>query len=114
MNGEGPMVLWRCNDASQPSVAADATGQGRTGSVSRAVYTADGGGVTGKAGDRALSFGGTGVMTVPSAAAGAFDAVVAAAGPTTLEAALRDPAGVLRRVVPTHRAAFARMLGLDD
>jgi hypothetical protein len=77
MNGEGPMVLWRFNDAAQPSVAADATGQGRTGSVSRAVYTADGGGVTGKAGDRALSFGGTGVMTVASAAAGAFDAVVA-------------------------------------
>ena len=43
----------------------------------------------------------------------AFDAVVAAAGPSTLEAALRDPAGALRRVVPAHRAAFARMLGLE-
>jgi hypothetical protein len=68
MNGEGPMALWRFNDATQPSVAGDATGQGRAGSVSRASYTADGDGVTGKPGDRAMSFGGSGVMTVPSAA----------------------------------------------
>jgi glycerate kinase len=61
-----------------------------------------------------IAVGGIVEQAAMPALTGAFDAVVAAAGPTTLEAALRDPAGVLRRVVPTHRAAFARMLGLDD
>ncbi|MEN9285361.1 MAG: Glycerate kinase [Verrucomicrobiota bacterium] len=60
-----------------------------------------------------IAVGGIVEQVAMAALTGAFDAVVAAAGPTTLEAALRDPAGALRRVVPAHRAAFARMLGLE-
>lgn len=60
-----------------------------------------------------IAVGGIVEQAAMAALTGAFDAVVAAAGPTTLEAALRDPAGALRRVVPAHRAVFARMLGLE-
>lgn len=61
-----------------------------------------------------IAVGGIAEQAAMAALTGVFDAVVAAAGPATLEAALRDPAGALRRVVTDNRAAFARMLQLGD
>ena len=61
-----------------------------------------------------IAVGGMVEEAAMAALRGAFAAVVAAADQTTLEAALRDPAGALRRAVRSHRADIARILGLKD
>ncbi len=71
--GGGLLGFWNFNNAANPASAADASGNGFSGTVIGAAYTADGGGRTGAAGDRAISFAGTGSMSVAAAAAGAFD-----------------------------------------
>lgn len=75
MNGNGPLGCWRFNDATIPTTAADATGRGLAGTVVNATYTADAGGRTGLPGDRAMSFAGNGVVHIPGAASGSFDAI---------------------------------------
>jgi Lamin Tail Domain/CotH kinase protein/Concanavalin A-like lectin/glucanases superfamily/Chitobiase/beta-hexosaminidase C-terminal domain len=77
LGGNGsPLAWWNFNNASTPTQALDATGHGNTGTVvAGAAFTADAGGRTGLPGDRAMNFPGTGVVTVPSAATGAFDAI---------------------------------------
>ncbi len=72
------IVFYDFNDASNAAAAADQSGNGNTGTIAVATYTADRGGRTGQAGDRALDFGAFNngaVLTVPSAATGAFDSL---------------------------------------
>ncbi|HVR74705.1 MAG TPA: lamin tail domain-containing protein [Planctomycetota bacterium] len=83
-----PLAYWTLDDALDPGIAADSSGNGNDGVVtshfalagrgaaSTPVYTADGGGHTGMPGDRALDFGPRGdgaLLSVPAAARGAFD-----------------------------------------
>jgi len=76
-NGNGPLGYWNFDNSAAPSQAADASGRGLTGTVVNATYSADGGGHTGAAGDRAMNFSGNGVVTIPGANTGAFDAITA-------------------------------------
>jgi hypothetical protein len=72
------IVFYDFNDASNAAAAADQSGNGNNGTIAVATYTADGGGRTGQAGDRALDFGAFNngaVLTVPNAATGAFDSL---------------------------------------
>ena len=71
--GGGLLGFWNFNDASSATSAADASGNGRTGTLTTATYTANAGGRTGVSGDRAMTFGGTGFMGVAAAGTGAFD-----------------------------------------
>ncbi len=80
LNGHGPLGYWNFNDASTPSQAADITNRGLTGSVLNATYTADGGGQTGLAGDRAMNFAGNGVVNITGANSTALDAITTANG----------------------------------
>ncbi|HEX2750714.1 MAG TPA: chitobiase/beta-hexosaminidase C-terminal domain-containing protein [Verrucomicrobiales bacterium] len=80
LNGTGPLGYWNFNDASVPSSAVDATGRGLTGTIVTATYSADAGGRTGLPGDRAMNFGGTGVVRIPGASTGAFDAITSRNG----------------------------------
>ncbi len=73
IGGGGLLGFWNFNDASNAASAADASGNGLTGTLTTATYTANAGGRTGAAGDRAMTFGGTGFMSVSAAASGAFD-----------------------------------------
>ena len=73
IGGGGLLGFWNFNDASNAAAAADASGNGRTGTLTLATYTANAGGRTGVAGDRAMAFGGTGFMSVAAAASGVFD-----------------------------------------
>ena len=75
MNGNGPLGYWNFNSNAVPAQAVDATGRGLTGTVVNATYSADAGGHTGQAGDRAMNFAGTGVVNVTGANSGAFDAI---------------------------------------
>ena len=74
-DGTGPLGFWNFNDATKTTSAADSSGHALTGTVAAATYTADKGGHTGGAGDRAMNFPGTGRITVPGASAGAFDSI---------------------------------------
>ena len=74
-DGTGPLGFWNFNDATTATSAPDASGRGLTGTVVAATYTADRGGHTGQAGDRAMNFQGTGRIMIPGAATGAFDAI---------------------------------------
>jgi hypothetical protein len=79
-NGQGaagPLGWWNFNDASVATTTADASGNNRPGTVTNATYSADGLGRTGQPGDRAMEFAGNGVVTIPAAATGAFDAITA-------------------------------------
>lgn len=70
----GPMGFWDFNSAANANRAEDASGRGHTGTVIGATYTADGGGFSGRPGDRALNFGnGTGRVRIQDAANGVFD-----------------------------------------
>jgi hypothetical protein len=74
------IVYYNFNDASDPAVAVDSSGNGNDGEVIVATYTDDGGGVTGVAGDRAMDFGdhnNGAYVTVPSAADGALNSIAA-------------------------------------
>lgn len=76
-SGDGLLGWWNFDDAAAATRAVDASGQGRDGVVARAVYSAGTLGRSGAAGDRSLIFNGTGVVSFPAAAAGAFDAMAA-------------------------------------
>ncbi len=74
----GPLVgWWAFDDAAAPAQAVDSSGNGRTGTVVNATYTASGQGRSGQAGDRAMLFAGNGAVTIPAAASGAFDGMTA-------------------------------------
>ncbi len=70
---------WDFNDASDPAVALDSSGFNNHGTVSgNAVYTDDGGGFSGEAGDRAMdmgAFNNQARVEIESAANGAFDSI---------------------------------------
>lgn len=70
----GPMGYWDFNSAANASRADDVSGGAHHGTVIGATFTADRGGHSGGAGDRALNFGnGNGRVRVPDAANGVFD-----------------------------------------
>ncbi len=71
--GGGLLGYWNFNDASNPASAADSSGNARAGTLTNAAFTANTGGRTGTAGDRAMNFAGSGVMSVAAARTGAFD-----------------------------------------
>ncbi len=73
----GLLAYWDFNDASSATRAWELSGGAYHGSLTRAPYTSVGSGFSGQVGDRALNFGGTGVMTVPHATTGAFNGAVA-------------------------------------
>ena len=56
-SGNGPLGFWDFNDASSPTLAPDASGNGHPGTITTATYTADQGGRSGQPGDRAMDFG---------------------------------------------------------
>jgi glycerate kinase len=62
-------------------------------------------------GKAVMAVGGIVEEAAESALRDAFDAVVAAADRGSLEAALRDPAGTLRRAVVAHRDLIAQIAG---
>lgn len=96
LNGNGPLGYWNFNSNAVPSQAADATGRGLTGTITAATYSADAGGHSGQAGDRALNFTGTGVVNIAGAGTGAFDAITASnkvAISTWIYGAVSQPAG---------------------
>ena len=83
-----PLAYWSFDDVSNPGQALDSSGFANHGVItshfalagrgasSKPVYSPDGGGHTGRPGDRALDFGARGdgaLVQVPSAALGAFD-----------------------------------------
>ena len=74
-SGDGLLGWWNFDEAGTPSRARDASGQGRDGVVSRSVFSADGLGRSGRAGDRSMVFQGSGVVSFPAAATGGFDAM---------------------------------------
>lgn len=78
--GAGPLGWWNFNSASTPAQAADASGHGLTGTLFNTTYTADAGGHTGQAGDRAMNFSGNGVVSIAGANSTAFDPITAANG----------------------------------
>ncbi len=70
----GLLAAWDFNDVANSQQAPDGSGRGNPGRFVGASFTADRGGRTGLAGDRALDLeNGPGRMVVPSAAQGAFD-----------------------------------------
>jgi hypothetical protein len=72
------VVFYDFNDASNSDVAVDITGNGNNGEVLDAEYTADKGGRTGAAGDRAMDFGdfnNDAYVDIITAADGAFDSL---------------------------------------
>ncbi len=74
----GLVAFYDFNDASNPAVAKDVSGRGNNGVVMDAVYSADKGGHTGKAGDRAMDFGeynNDAYVDLVTAADGAFDSL---------------------------------------
>jgi len=71
------IAYWDFNDASNPALARDAGGGSHSATINGPLYTSSGGGRTGLAGDRALSFNGSGSVQVPDAAVGMFNSVVA-------------------------------------
>ena len=75
MGDDRLLGFWDCNDAARPGSAVDASGRGMTGTIRSATYTADRGGRSGRPGDRALSFAGTGSVEVRGANLGAFDSI---------------------------------------
>lgn len=76
-NGSDPVGLlgyWDFNSATDPRRAEEVSGLGHHGQISGATFTADQGGFSGRAGDRALDFGaGIGRVSIPAAANGVFD-----------------------------------------
>lgn len=77
-NGQGPggpLGWWNFNDATTATTALDVSGNGRHGTVTNATYSADSLGRTGLPGDRSMVFAGNGVIDIPAAATGAFDAM---------------------------------------
>ncbi|RYD29562.1 MAG: hypothetical protein EOP86_21505, partial [Verrucomicrobiaceae bacterium] len=74
--GGGLLGWWNFDDATVPGRALDASLQGRDGKVTRAVFSADAQGRTGKAGDRSMVFNGNGVVEF-DARGGVFDAMAA-------------------------------------
>jgi hypothetical protein len=72
------VVYYDFNDASNALVANDVSGNGNVGDINVATYSADAGGHSGSAGDRALDLGafdnGANVV-IPSAGSGAFDSL---------------------------------------
>lgn len=77
-SADGPLGLWRFNNASSPNLATDATGRNPNTSITGATYSADAGGFSAQPGDRALSFSGNAAVSINAAATGAFDATAAA------------------------------------
>ncbi len=75
LGAAGPLGWWNFNDASAPATALDVSGNARHGTVTNALYSADAEGRTGAAGDRSMVFAGNGVVNIPAAATGAFDAM---------------------------------------
>jgi hypothetical protein len=75
LGSAGPLGWWNFDDASTPATALDVSGNARNGTVTNAVYSADAQGRTGLAGDRSVVFAGNGVIDIPAAATGAFDAM---------------------------------------
>lgn len=76
-----PVGYWNFDDASNPNVALDASGNNRHGTIVGAQYTAPATGHSGQPSDRALNFGEHGdgrYVDITSAANGAFDALTAA------------------------------------
>ena len=51
------LLYFDFNDASDPDIAVDGTGNGNNGLMIDAEYTGPGGGITGEAGDRAMDLG---------------------------------------------------------
>jgi hypothetical protein len=74
------IVFYNFNDAANPNVALDSSGNGRNGTMAGATYTAPGGGVTGAPTDRAMDLGafnnGAFLDLNDIAAEGAFDSMV--------------------------------------
>ncbi|MEJ6568430.1 MAG: lamin tail domain-containing protein, partial [Akkermansiaceae bacterium] len=56
-SGGGPLGFWDFNDATSPTSAPDASGNGHSGTITTATFTADQGGRSGQVGDRAMDFG---------------------------------------------------------
>lgn len=74
------ILFYDFNDASNPAIVKDSSGNANDGDVVRATFTPDGGGRSGKAGDRAMDFGAfnnDASVNVPNAANHAFDSVTA-------------------------------------
>ncbi|MDB4408539.1 lamin tail domain-containing protein [Akkermansiaceae bacterium] len=55
--GRPPLGYWDFDDASNPAIALDTSGNAQDGAVSVATFTADGGGKSGQVSDRAMDFG---------------------------------------------------------
>lgn len=76
-NSPGLLAWWDFNKATTPSQTAESSGKGHTGVLQGpAAFTADRGGHTGTAGDRAMNFGASGNsarVIVPDATNGWFD-----------------------------------------
>ncbi|MDA8980910.1 CotH kinase family protein [bacterium] len=56
-SGGGPLAFWDFNDATSPTSTPDASGNGHSGTITTATFTADQGGRSGQPGDRAMDFG---------------------------------------------------------
>lgn len=77
----GLAAYWDFNDASNPALTTDSSGNARHGTVEGgATFSAGGGGRTGAAGDRAMNFpnSASARVRIASAATGAFDALTSA------------------------------------
>ncbi|MEN8737373.1 MAG: lamin tail domain-containing protein [Akkermansiaceae bacterium] len=75
-SGSSPLGYWDFNDATSPTIASDASGNGNPGTITTATYTADQGGHSGQPGDRAMDFGTDGnsaTVKIASAADGFLD-----------------------------------------
>ena len=74
----GLIGWWDFNDAANSSLAPDVGGGRHDATIlGGPAYTADAGGRTGRPGDRALRFSGSGAARVPGAAQGMFDSATA-------------------------------------
>jgi hypothetical protein len=72
------LVYYNFDDASNPASAPDNSGNGNTGAITVATYSADAGGHTGAAGDRAIDLGdynNGAYVEIPSAAGGALSSL---------------------------------------
>ena len=72
---------WDFDNAGNPAVVPDRSGRGNVGTVTGALFTANGGGRTGGATDRAMDFGAANsgkTVRMANAGSGAFDAAVVA------------------------------------
>ncbi len=77
LGSHGPLGWWNFDDSTVITAAPDVSGNNRPGTVTNGVYSFNGEGRTGQAGDKCMVFNGNGVVSIPAAAVGAFDAIVA-------------------------------------